>query len=233
MTPGIAEGSRWPPTSLLGRLSPPARELLLSAGKAKVFAARSVLIRHGDIGDYVLLLRDGAVKVAVDADDGDEILLGVRVAGDLVGEIAAFDGQHRSATVTACGEVHAKLITRVELEDFFEQVPDARDEIARMIVSRLRWSDRRRIDFLASSPPERLSRLLVEIAEAYGRRRDDGSWELGVHLTQAELGSFAGMARRTTEKQFATLRRAGLVEVGYREITLLDMAELKRLTRTI
>jgi CRP/FNR family cyclic AMP-dependent transcriptional regulator len=227
----IAGSGSWPETTLLARLTPSARGELVRLGGSRVFAPKSVLIRHGDAGNHVVLLTEGVVKIVVDADGGGEILLGLRVAGDLVGELAALDGRKRSASVVACTQVSAKTITKGELDGFFHRNPGAADEVQRMIIARLRSADRSRARFLSGSAQSRLAGVLVELAETYGREDERGHWVLGVALTQAELGSLAGMARRTTEKEFSRLRRDELIRVGYRDLELLDMRVLRRLAR--
>jgi CRP-like cAMP-binding protein len=169
----------------------------------------------------------GVVKVLVNSPVGAEVLLAVRIGGDLVGEMAVLDGSNRSANVVACGEVWARVIRRAEINLFLEKTPQAAYEVSRTISGRLRWSDRRRVDFVARSPLGRLAHVLAEMAETYGRRLD-GRWELDIPLTQAELGSLAGMARRTVEKRFAELVAAGVVESSYRGYTVLDMDALQR-----
>lgn len=157
---------------------------------------------------------------------GAEILLAVRVGGDLVGEMAVLDGSRRSANVVACGDVDARIVRQAEINQFLARTPQAAYEVSRMISGRLRWSDRRRVDFVARSPLGRLAHVLAEIAETYGRRAGD-RWELDIPLTQAELGSLAGMARRTVEKQFAELVAAGVVESSYRGYTVHNMVGLR------
>jgi CRP/FNR family cyclic AMP-dependent transcriptional regulator len=220
-------GCSWPTASLLGRLSERTRGELVRLGDDRRFPPKSLLIRHGDLGDHVVLLIEGVVKIVVDADKGGEILLGLRVSGDLIGELAALDGRARSAGVVACTTVRAKVITKTELDGFFRRNSEAAHEVRRMIIARLRSADHSRAGFVARTARGRLAGVLVEIAETYGHHEGNGSWELGVALTQAEVGSLAGMARRTSEKEFAKLRKADLVRIGYREITLLNLAGLR------
>jgi CRP/FNR family transcriptional regulator, cyclic AMP receptor protein len=59
----------------------------------------------------VVLLAGGFVKVTT-AVEGFETLLGIRVPGEVIGEIGALTGSPRNATVTACGTVYAGTISR-------------------------------------------------------------------------------------------------------------------------
>jgi CRP/FNR family transcriptional regulator, cyclic AMP receptor protein len=221
------ETTSWPVGTLLHRLRSRVRDELLALGVEKTFPAKSLLIRAGDHGDYVVLLLDSVAKIVVHSENGLDILLGVRVGGDLVGELAVIAGTTRSADVVACGALRARVINRTDFDTFLQRTPGAAYEVSSMLGERLRWADRRRVDFVARNAVARLANVIVEIAETYGASTD-GRWELGVPLTQAELGTLAGMAQRTAEKHLMELSRAGVVELRYREITVVDMAELRR-----
>lgn len=220
-------GVRWPEVTLLGTLPLAVRDQILGLGHEREFPAKANLLRYGDPGDRAILLLSGVVKVLVHSPVGAEVLLAVRVGGDLVGEMAVLDGSTRSADVVACGDVVARVIRRAEINRFLETTPQVAYEVSRMIGGRLRWADRRRVDFVARGPLARLAHVLAEMAESYGRRVGE-RWELDIPLTQAELGSLAGMARRTVEKRFAELVASGVVSSSYRGYSVVDMQGLRR-----
>lgn len=77
------------------------RKSLLSAANDVSLKAREVLFHAGDAGDGCYFLRDGVVKAAVIAKDGQERLLAVLGPGSLIGELSLFDDLPRSATISA------------------------------------------------------------------------------------------------------------------------------------
>jgi CRP-like cAMP-binding protein len=223
-----ADDSGWPANTLLGRLRDGARRDLMSLGAAvRYTAGREVIEQHAK-DTHLLLLLDGVVKVQTTSATGDTALLEIRVAGDVVGEMAALDHKPRSATVVTCGDVAAKLITSRELMSFLHRRNDVFVEMIGMINERLRWADRRRSDFLASPIRERLARVLVELMQAYGRQEELG-WTLGIPLTNVELASVAGIKPGTAQKAFGDLRKAGVVVSHLRRDVLVpDLDELRK-----
>ncbi|URN12753.1 Crp/Fnr family transcriptional regulator [Streptomyces radiopugnans] len=134
------------------------------------------------------------MKVVASSESGYDMLLAVRVAGDLVGEMAAFEERPRSGTVVACGDVTARILQVRALEDFLSRHPDAMRAVLHMLCARLRWANRRRIDFQAYDSLTRLARVLAELCQAYAQPAPDGDGkrcDLGVTLTQRELASLA------------------------------------------
>ncbi|MFB6392498.1 Crp/Fnr family transcriptional regulator [Polymorphospora lycopeni] len=197
----------------------------MATGTEKRFPAEQVIIRQGDEDEHVYLLLSGLVKVtALDADQ--ETFLAIRVGGDVIGEMAALEKRPRSASVVTSVPTEARVIQRAELQAFIEQCPDGAIELMRMMSERLRWSNSRRIDLTTRSATARVSRILYEIARIYGREVPAG-WDLGVPLTQAELASLAGVARRTAEKVLHDLSQRRLVSPGYRRLVITDVQGLR------
>jgi CRP/FNR family transcriptional regulator, cyclic AMP receptor protein len=213
----------WLPTTLLGRLPQPAGYAFVLTGQERLFPAGATLMSQGDTGDYLLLLLSGVVKVTVHSADGQDTLMGVRVGGETVGEMAALEQVQRMATVKSCRAVQAKRIDRTQLDKLVGDHPVIAVELARMMSARLRWSDDRRIDIGSCDPRQRLCRVLVTLAH----RREYGSRPVLDHLTQQEIGSLVGIKQRTAEKQFAQLQAEGLIDCQYRKIELLDVPGLR------
>ncbi|WP_367134356.1 Crp/Fnr family transcriptional regulator [Saccharothrix sp. HUAS TT1] len=218
----------WPSNSLLGRLRDNTRQELLNIGTVVRYTADREVIEQDAKDTHVLLLLDGVVKVQTTDETGDTALLAIRVAGDLVGEMAALDQKPRSATVVTCGDVVAKLITSGELMGFLHRRNDVFVELIGMINDRLRWANQRRRDFLSHPAAERVARVLAELVQTYGREEAHG-WTLGIPLTKVELASIAGMKPRTAEKAFSDLRKAGVVVSHLRRDVLVpDLAGLRK-----
>src|SRR5215471_20151548 len=92
-------------TTLMGgfasALSDADRSALFARGRRRRYVRHTRVFCEGDPSDFVLVIAEGRVKLAVTTEDGDESLLGVRGPGDLVGELAALDSKSRMATAIA------------------------------------------------------------------------------------------------------------------------------------
>jgi CRP/FNR family cyclic AMP-dependent transcriptional regulator len=203
----------WHDSTLLGRLEPAGRAALLALGRPADFPPAKVLLRQGDLSQHSYLLLRGYVKVTALAENGGEALLGIRTAGDLIGEMAVLGGQPRSASVQACTPVHARVLPVHDLTRFLEQTPAAGMALSRMISERLRWANDRRLDFAAFPAATRLARVLLYLAETYGHPVPDGL-ALAASLTQRDLASLAGIKLPTAEKALRVLHDSGVVGLG-------------------
>ncbi|MFC0597453.1 Crp/Fnr family transcriptional regulator [Streptomyces palmae] len=229
---GLGTGGRrprnawaWPPASLLGGLPPEGRDRLLGLGAQVRYEADRVLMREAEETGFVLVLLDGVVKATGRAHDGRDALLAVRMGGDLVGEFAAVDGRPRSATVTTCGPVAARMVTRGDFLDCVRRNPGIAHAVNTSIVTKLRAANTHRVDFTGCDSFTRLARVLHQIAMTYGERSGRGAvirWP----LTQPELATLSGAAEPTVHRALRRLRDSGVVSTGYRTIRVDDLARL-------
>ncbi|WP_239080083.1 Crp/Fnr family transcriptional regulator [Paractinoplanes brasiliensis] len=225
---GVVRDYGWAAGTFLGSLPRDVAASLVERSVRLSFPAGRVILREGALDSHVFLLLSGFVKVTT-AVEGVETLLGIRLPGEVVGEIGALTGEPRNATVSASGPLVAGRLQRGDFEAFLRQRPDASALIAAAVARQLRWANRRRTDFAAFPAPIRLARVLSEMAEVCGRRRSDGSVELLVPLSQTDLAAMVAIAQATVEKAAHELRDQGLITTGYRRIVITDPSALRKL----
>jgi len=112
----------------------------------KVFADGEVIVRQGEVGDCMFVIQDGKVGVYLERE-GEEVLLAEPGAGEIIGEMAIFERQPRSATVKAHGAARVltidkrNFLTRVHedpslafriLETLSHRIRDLNEQIGRM-----------------------------------------------------------------------------------------------------
>jgi CRP/FNR family cyclic AMP-dependent transcriptional regulator len=216
------------PGTFLAQVGAAARRALLSLGTEVSYADGDALIREGEQTEDVFLLLRGWLKVLGGIDTGREALLAVRIAGDLVGELSAFDGGARIATVRAVGDCRVRRIGRADFRTFLLRHPDAVLAINATVGTKLRLATRRRVEFTSFPPVVRVARVLTELADRHGRSTPEGIL-LGVALTQPELAALIGAAEPTVHRVLTSLRRDGVLGTGYREVRILDLDRLRAL----
>jgi CRP-like cAMP-binding protein len=208
-------------------LTEKTRAELLTLGTVKEYLPDSSLMLEGDKTTDVVALIDGWVKIIGSTQEGGQALLSLRVGGDLVGEQSALDDVPRSTAVISAGITVARVISQQEFLRFLQARPDAAIAVGRALSSELRWATRRRIDFSGLSVVVRLARMLLELARLYGKRTAGGGIELRYTLTQPEFAAMVGASEPAIHKSLRQLRDSGIVETGYRRVTITDLAALE------
>jgi CRP/FNR family transcriptional regulator, cyclic AMP receptor protein len=223
---------RWPVGTLMSRLDPQAADELLHLAAGKVYQPGAVLIRQGAVGTHVYLLEpaphgtSACVKVTATSENGIETLFGIRAAGDIVGEIAVLGRGRRTATVTACSPLIGHPIPADIFMSFLTRRPPAWHAVSLMIADRLDWANHRRLDLAGYDVTVQIARVILNIVDLYGRCSSN-TGDLGVSLSQPELGSLVGASKEAAAKAVKRLREMGLIETRYRAIIVRDMAGLR------
>ncbi|XRQ11822.1 Crp/Fnr family transcriptional regulator [Actinomadura welshii] len=225
------------PGSFLADLSPAERADLESRGRVREFARGDTLFVEGEQPGWVAVLLQGRVKAFTYHEQGGETLLAVRGPGALLGEVAAIDGQPRSASVGALEPVRALAVTADEFMAFLQAHGRVSIVIMRMLCQRWRDADRKRAEFGMFDATGRVAQRLVELAERFGVPYRAGpeaggqSVRITLNLSQEELAGWVGASREAVSKALRTLRAHGWIETGRRRLIVHDLQALRRHAR--
>ena len=103
----------------------------------KVYQNGEVIFRKGDAGDSMFVIQDGQVEVLEELD-GQELRLAVSGAGEVIGEMAIFERQTRSATVRALGQARVLTIDEKTFLRYVHQDPSLAYQLLKTMSNRLR-----------------------------------------------------------------------------------------------
>jgi CRP/FNR family transcriptional regulator, cyclic AMP receptor protein len=202
-------------------------DALHAVGHRSRFAAGCYVCHEGDASDVAWVLLDGLVKLVKLSRDGTEILIELRGAGDIVGEMGAIDGLPRSAAVVTLLDTDALVLSSDAFRTLLRERPALAEQLERVLVTRLRQASFRQLELATVEVVGRVGRRLLELAEASGERTDDGVLVRG--MSQHELASWVGASRDSVVRALSVLREGGLVESGRGRILLRDAAALRDL----
>ncbi len=195
-------------------------------GARRRFPRGATLLNEGDRSERMVIIVSGQAKVSYFTDEGREVLLAVRGPGDLLGELAALDGEPFSATVTALDDIEALMMTVDQFRTVLKDEPDVALSLFKTLSRRLRDADRKRIEFAAYDSVGRVASRLVELAETFGEDTYEGR-RITLPLTQEELAGWTGSSREAVAKALHTLRNKELIETHRRGVTVKDIEGLR------
>jgi len=110
---------------------------ILSRAEIKKFGAGEVIVREGDTGDTVYIIRQGRVTVRAHIL-GRELDLADLAEGDLFGEVAYLTGRPRTADVIAESDVEVYEISRALLDEIIERRPEIMSQVNEIYNARVR-----------------------------------------------------------------------------------------------
>lgn len=205
---------------LLKILSATDRNDLLSLGSDRRYATDQRILDQGNDDRFVVLIRRGWTVVRAEAENGRSVIFGLCGPLDIVGEMAAFDGKPRSATVTALVEVHGRVVPSSDFLAFLRARPHAYEAAVRSLSSRLRAADDQSQTLATLTVLQRLARLLLDLDGGAGTRA-------GAELNQHELAAAIGATRESVAKALAALRARAVLRSEGRRIIIADRGALQ------
>ncbi|ATO13223.1 transcriptional regulator [Micromonospora sp. WMMA2032] len=195
-------------------------------GSRRDYRSEAVIVREREPTDFALVLLDGCIKVSTNGLRGGQAILGIRDAGDLVGEQAGMDGGSRSATLSALTPIEALILPAVPFRAFLRASPDAAELMQRVVSGRLREADQYRAAVAFRTVPQRLAALLLHLGQRYGTRVDDGIL-IELPLSQEDLAGLVLTSQRTLGRVLEQWRSRGLVLTGRRSMQVRSLQELR------
>ena len=202
---------------------------LHTLGRVRTFVRDATLMREASASDEVFFITNGRVKIVTVSPSGREAVLGVRGEGDLIGDVSAIDGRPRSASAVALEPVEVRAIATSSFVQFLAETPEASLGLLRLLTSRLRDADAKRLEHAGHDATARLASRLIELGERFGEpiqgQRRDGV-RISLPLTQEELAGWTGSSLEATAKALRVLRCAGVVTTGRKRIEITDISAL-------
>lgn len=226
----IAERLRRLP--LFTRLSDEELGDLAARIRLRPFRRSEVIFRKDDPGTHLYLVLEGAVKISLPGEFGQEALVAIMRPGDFFGELALFDRTPRSASAVALEDTRAALLAGDDFLAFLERHPAAVRVVLETLARTIRrLSDRvEHLTFL--DVPSRVAKYLLDLAEAKTPVAAGASVaapaSLELSLTQDELAAFVGASRVSVNRVLGDLERREIVGVRRRRIVIRDPDRLAK-----
>jgi CRP/FNR family cyclic AMP-dependent transcriptional regulator len=200
---------------------------LASVAVPRRWSGGEVIFREGDPGDTCYVVQDGCVRVLRNHTDGRTITLAELRSGDLFGELAMFDTEHRSATVEAAEDTRAVALLAGDMRRLLLSNPDMALKLLAAFAERLREANERISRQSFQTVASRVAGVLLEQAEALAAN-GGAEQDVLIRATRAQIAQLAGSSRESVSRFLATLDRAGLVTCGRGKVVIHDPAALRR-----
>lgn len=205
----------------LSRLDDDTRQELLTMGAERRFRDGQSIHRAGKLDRSLQIILEGEVGFSRLDKEGREISLAVLAQGDAFGHIPLLTGEPRTHDATAIGNVRLLNLTLKQFREVLLRRPDIRDHVLAHLAEALA----RALDTLDEtqrfSVAERVARFLL-------RQAQETAHEQTVHLRQDDIAAELSVTREAVAIVLRKFRRDGLIETGYRSITLLDIPALRQ-----
>jgi CRP-like cAMP-binding protein len=217
----------FPSGSFLGDLADEDLDALRAIANTRRYGPGELVLREGDRPSSVLAVLRGTVKLTKTASSGREIVLELRGAGEVVGELGAIDGRSRSASAIALGEVEALIVPADRFNALLRERAGLAHRLLVTVVARVREAASRQLELGTADVVGRVCRRLAELAASHGEVTDGGVLVRGA-VSQQDLADWAGVSRDGVVRALTELRSLGWVETGRQRLLIRNLDAVSR-----
>jgi CRP-like cAMP-binding protein len=189
------------------------------------------VVGHQEESRDVFFVVSGRVRVTLFSLSGKEVTFRDLSAGEMFGELAAIDGQPRSASVIALAD---SLIASLSGEAFWEVLRE-QPEVAAVTLKRLAANVRdlseRVFEFSTLTVNNRIQAELLRLAHAH--MQDEDNAVIAPAPTHAEIASRVSTHREAVTRELSRLARAGVIERRAGKLLVLDVPRLRRMVENV
>jgi CRP-like cAMP-binding protein len=186
-----------------------------------------VLFRKEMEGTTLYVISEGVVKVVLLSRIGEEMILDILSDGAFFGETSLLDGMPRSTEAVALEPSTLLMLNRRDFLHLIKQNDTTLEMFLSYISSRMRKAENLLEDTSFLTVRARVAKKLVELADTFGREKGD-IIEIGVHLSQSDLGRMVGASRESINKELCVLRKKGLVTMPDKLLRIHNLERIKR-----
>ena len=182
---------------------------ILGAGTLKRFPARSVMTRQGYPAVHLFLLLTGRGRRFFLTHDGQKIVLLRVLSGDIFGEMVLLDrpGNYLVSTETMTSS-SALVWNRSTIRSLCERSPRLIQNSFSSSVDYLIYYRAAHVSLICNSAPQRLARILANLAEGIGHEVPGG---VELDIRNEELANEANVSVFTTSRLLSAWQREGIL----------------------
>lgn len=199
------------------------RQILADNGRVVRVRKGQVLLAVGLPASDVYLVVEGGLSVSLVSAQGRETVLRSIGPGEIFGELAAIDGEPRSADVVASQNSSLLVIPGTTFITLIEQRPVLSLWLARYLAYQVRYLTNRIYELSTMAVGTRLQAELLRLASLPDA---SGAASIARVPTQAELAARIGTNRETVTREFSLLVRERLVVKEGRRIAIPSVTRL-------
>jgi CRP-like cAMP-binding protein len=184
-----------------------------------------VLFAQGDKADAVFGVLSGRVRLMQHTLEGQDVALSVFVPGDLIGLVAAMGGEEYPGTCEASDDASVLVIPGSALQQMLNQHAPLAMRAVKVLVRRLHEAHDHIRELSAERVERRVARSVLRLANKVGVKTEHGI-RIDMPLSRQDLAELSGTTLHTVSRILSDWQRAGLVDVGREQVTVIRAHDL-------
>ncbi|MCG8636435.1 MAG: Crp/Fnr family transcriptional regulator [Desulfobacterales bacterium] len=211
----ICIGNHW----IFENLEPADIKALSHEALRKKSAKGESLFLQGDPADDMFLIKGGRIKLSKVLEDGTELMLDIRKAGDFVGENMFSEEGVYPVSAVCLEDTLTCSFSRKQFEELVLKHPKVGLQIIKTLSERISSLTDRVGSLAVANIEDRLYRVLTNVAKEHGTQSPQGI-VIQFPLTHEDLGFLTGAHRVSITRAMKALKEEGKIILKGRRLIL-------------
>jgi CRP-like cAMP-binding protein len=213
------------PAAFLSRLGESERAALATRWSVGKHARDETIVAHDEEGRDVFFVLEGRARVTVFSETGRAVAYRDIEPGDIFGELAAIDGNRRSASVVATEDLRVARLSDTAFREIVTTHPEIAWALLKHLSAQMRRMTERVYEFSTLVVRKRLIRELLRLSSD----SPDAEGAISPAPTHFDLAARISTHREAVSREMSALAKLKLIEKRNGRLVLRDVAALKAL----
>lgn len=196
---------------------------IASCSRARVFARDELLFMQGQPVRNLVLIQTGSVKLTQLSPNGSEVILWMNGMGDAVGVPSDVATVTHTCSARAMEQCRALTWEYSRLQQLLNEYPQIRNNINRILSSRLNELEERFREVATERVAKRLALALLRLLKQVGKQSKGG---VEVSLSREELAQMTGTTLFTISRILSRWSEEGIVQPRREAVVVRDAQRL-------
>ena len=184
------------------------------------------LFVEGDNVNGVFCIKEGVCKMTKLSANGKDQIVKLTQRGELLGQRSLISDEPANLSAIAIEDMEVCFIPKSDILNFFNNNNAFSMSLMKSVCADLKDADDMMVNLAQKNVKERLAQTLIYLEEKFGVTEDKS---LRLQLSREEIASIIGTATESCIRLLSEFKKAGLIELNGKKITILDKVKLKRI----
>lgn len=216
-------------TTLFSSLSPQELSVVSSLFIEEGFDKDEFVLTEGEPPTWLCIVKEGNIKMVKHSTSGREMIISVMTAGDVIGEVAVFDGGPYPASAQGMRNGIILKLSRRDFISLLKKYPSVALEIIGDLGRKLRGALNVARELRGERVEGRIAMVLLKLARKVGTPVEGGVL-LTIPFTRQNIADMVGSTIETTIRVISRFKKEGMVKDSKGRMTL-DVKRLESIVK--
>ena len=199
------------------------KEYINNNKKIKVYKSGEIIYDEGNHANNIYLIKNGVIKSHKIDEFGKELITKIYKTDEFFGYTSFTENIPYLESATAMEKSEVISISKDDLKKILKQNHKVTLEFIQLLTDNLKEFKEQLLQMAYGSVKKKTASTILQFTEKIPNKTP-GS----IKISRSDLASVAGIATESLIRTLSSLKKDGLIEIEGRNITVLDIEQLKR-----